>query len=206
MATGRRTDSDDTRRRLLDAADQVLREQGYGGASARTIAAAAGVTSALVFYHFGGVDQLLLAALDRSTQERMALHRVTAAAARTVEELVEAAVTIYRTDLERGYLAQFGELVAAAVTKPALREEIATRADPWVAFIEESWARVTAGTPLGRLLPPRDVANAAITFYLGVNLFSVLDPDQTRTEEVFALAGRLAPRAGLLTMRLPGRR
>jgi len=50
------------------------------------------------------------------------------------------------------------------------------------------------------------VANAAITFYLGVNLFSVIDPDRRRTEDVFALAQRLAPRAKLLTMKLPGRR
>ncbi len=205
MGDGRRT-SAETRRRLLDGADQVLREHGYAGTSARTIAAAAEVNSALVFYHFGGVDQLLLAALDRSSAERMELHGATVARARTVEELVEAAVRIYRTDLERGYLAQFSEIVAAAVTKPELREAISDRAEPWIAFVEEAWERVTGGTPLGRLLPAREVANAAITFYLGVNLFSVIDPDQSRTEEVLTLAGRLAPRAKLLTMRLPGQR
>jgi AcrR family transcriptional regulator len=203
--TGRGT-AEETRKRLLDAADQVLRERGYAGVSARTIAAAAEANSALVFYHFGGVDQLLLAALDRATEERMVLHRATAARARTVEELVEAATTIYRTDLERGYLAQFGELVAAAVTKPALREEISVRAEPWVGFVAEHWDRVVGGSPLGKLLPARDVADAAITFYLGVNLFSVIDPDRQRTDGVFSLAARLAPQAKLLTMRLPGRR
>lgn len=205
MPAGRKS-SEETRRRLLDAADQVLREHGYAGTSARTIATAAEVNSALVFYHFGGVDQLLLAALDRASADRMERHRATAASARTVEELVEAGVRIYRDDLEHGHLAQFSELVAAAVTKPELRAAVAERSEPWLAFVEESWERVAGGTPLGRLLPPREVANAALTFYLGVNLFSVLDPDQSRTEDVFALAGRLAPRASLLTMRLPGRR
>ncbi|PZR52014.1 TetR/AcrR family transcriptional regulator [Xylanimonas oleitrophica] len=202
---GRRS-AEETRRRLIDAAETVLRENGYAGTSARTIAAAADVNAALVFYHFGGVDQLLLAALDRSTAERMEMHAVTAGAARTVEELVEAAVTIYRTDLERGYLAQFSELVAAAVTKPALRAEISTRAEPWVAFVEEHWQRVVGGSPLAKILPARDVADAALTFYLGVNLFSVIDPDRQRTDGVLDLARRLAPRARLLTMRLPGRR
>lgn len=61
------------------------------------------------------------------------------------------------------------------------------------------------GSPLARLLPAREVAYAAITFYLGVNLFSVLDEDQSRTEGVFDLAGALAPRAKLLTLRLPRR-
>lgn len=198
--------SEDTRRKLLAAADQVLREHGYAGTSARTIATAAGVNSALVFYHFGGVDGLLLAALDRSSEQRMATHRATVERARTVEDLVDAAVEIYRIDLEQGHLAQFSELVAAAVTKPALRAEISRRAEPWVDFVEEHWRRVVGGSPLARILPPRDVANAAITFYLGVNLFSVLDPDRERTDGVLDLARRLAPRARLLTLRLPARR
>ncbi|WP_262852189.1 TetR/AcrR family transcriptional regulator [Mumia quercus] len=202
---GKRQDSEDTRRRLLDAADVVLREKGYAGTSARVLAAEAGVNSALVFYHFGGVDPLLLAALDRASDERMARHRQTVEGARTVEELVAAAQEIYRSDLERGSLALFSELVAAAVTKPELRTAITERAEPWVGFVEESWERVAGGTPLGRLLPAREVANAAITFYLGVNLFSVIDADQSRTEGVFALARRIAPRAKLLTMRMPTR-
>ena len=48
------------------------------------------------------------------------------------------------------------------------------------------------------------MANAAITYYLGVNLFSVLDEDHSRTEAVLDLAGAMAPRAKLLTLRLPG--
>jgi AcrR family transcriptional regulator len=201
---GRRT-GEETKERLLDAACAVLREEGYSGASARAIATRAEANSALVFYHFGGVDQLLLAALDRSSAERMAMYREIAGRAKTLEELVEAALRIYRTDLERGYITEFSELVAAAVTKPELRTEIRDRAEPWIAFIEHEWNRVLGGSALGRLLPAREVAYGAITFYLGVNLFSVLDEDRTRTEAVFELAGELAPRARLLTLRLPRR-
>mgnify|MGYP001339325030 CR=1 FL=1 len=201
---GRRT-SEETKERLLSAAGAVLREEGYAGASARAIAARAEANSALVFYHFGGVDQLLLAALDRSSSERMAMYREVAARANTLEELVEAATHIYRTDLERGYITEFSELVAAAVTKPELRREIRARSEPWISFIEQEWNRVLAGSALGRLLPAREVAYGAITFYLGVNLFSVLDEDHSRTEAVFDLAAGLAPRARLLTLRLPRR-
>ncbi|MFI1253443.1 TetR/AcrR family transcriptional regulator [Streptomyces netropsis] len=195
----------ETKERLIAAAGTVLRTQGYGKASARTIAKEAGVNSALVFYHFGGVDPLLFAALDRSSAERMALHSATVADAATLEELAEAATRIYRDDVEGGHLTLFTELVAAAVAKPELREGIRTRAEPWQDFIEETLERVIGGTPLARLTPPRDLANAAIAFYLGANLFSVLDTDHSRTESVFAMVRRLAPRAKLLTMRLPGR-
>lgn len=200
-----RKNSAETKERLLTAASEILREEGYAGASARAIATRAEANSALVFYHFGGVDQLLLAALDHSSLERMAMYRELAGQARTLEELVEVATRIYRIDLERGYIAEFSELVAAAVTKPELRAEINQRSQPWIDFIAGEWDRVLGGSPLGKLLPAREVAYAAITFYLGVNLFSVLDEDQSRTEGVFDLAGALAPRARLLTLRLPRR-
>ncbi|MCC3775333.1 TetR/AcrR family transcriptional regulator [Streptomyces sp. UNOB3_S3] len=195
----------ETKERLITAAGTVLRTQGYGKASARTIAKEAGVNSALVFYHFGGVDPLLFAALDRSSAERMARHTATVADARTLEELAERATRIYRDDLEGGHITLLSELVAAAVAKPELREEIKVRVEPWMAFMEETLERVIGGTPLARLTPPRDLANAAVVFYLGVNLFTVLDADRTRTESVFAMVRRLAPRAGLLARRVPVR-
>ncbi|MEH6377954.1 TetR/AcrR family transcriptional regulator [Streptomyces sp. KLMMK] len=193
----------DTKERLIRAADTVLRTQGYAKSSARTIAKEAGVNSALVFYHFGGVDPLLFAALDRSSAERMELLTEAVADARTLEDLVDAGTRVYRSDIEAGHLTLFSELVAAAVAKPELRAEIRERAEPWIAFVEQTLERVIGGTPLARLTPPRDLANAAITFYLGVNLFTVLDSDRSRTESVFAMARRLAPRARLLTRRLP---
>lgn len=198
--------SAETRERLLAAAAETLRTEGYAGTSARTIAKAAGCNSALVFYHFGGVDPLLLAALDRSSQERMTAHREAVAGATTLEELVEAATAIYRADLDGGHITLFSELVGASIARPELRKEIIARAEPWIDFVEQTLDRVIGGSPLARLMPPRDLAYAAITFYLGVNLFTHLDADRTRTESLFNLAARVAPRAKLLTLRLPRRR
>jgi AcrR family transcriptional regulator len=198
--------SAETKDRIIEAASHILRTEGYAGTSARTIAKAAGCNSALIFYHFGGVDPLLLAALDRSAEQRMAAHQKAVAGAKTLEDLVEVATTIYRTDIEGGHITLFTELVGASIARPELREEIVVRAEPWIDFVEETLERVIGGSPLAKLMPPRDLAYAAITFYLGVNMFTHLDADRTRTEALFALAGRVAPRAKLLTMRLPRRR
>jgi AcrR family transcriptional regulator len=203
---GKQQPGAETRDRLVDAAAETVRVQGYAGASARAIAKAAGVNSALVFYHFGGVDALLLAALDRSSEQRMGAYRQAVDKAGNLEELVETASQIYRADLEGGHITLFSEMVGASIARPELRAEITARAEPWIELMEQALDRVIGGSPLAKLLPPRDLAYAAITFYLGVNLFTHLDADRTRTEALFNLAGRVAPRARLLTMRLPGRR
>lgn len=208
MAKGSKLSGEETRARLIKAGGDCLRELGYSGTSARTIARAAEVNSALVFYHFGSVDALLLAALDKSSDERMAAYLPLAERARTLEGLVDVATEVYRADLEGGHITLVSELVAASVAreKVELRKEVVLRTQPWLDLIEAQLERVIGGTPLARLTPPRDLANFAVTFYLGVNLFTVLDEDRSRTHSLLELGGRLAPRAKLLTMRLPGRR
>ncbi|MFD0364737.1 TetR/AcrR family transcriptional regulator [Nocardia sp. GCM10030253] len=53
-------DSVTTRAALLDAAEQIMLEQGYAAVSTRRIAALAGANSALVYYYFGNMDNLFV--------------------------------------------------------------------------------------------------------------------------------------------------
>lgn len=57
---------------LLDAAERVLRNEGYGAASSRRIAEEAGVKQQLVYYYFRTMDELLLACFHRRTQRALA--------------------------------------------------------------------------------------------------------------------------------------
>jgi TetR/AcrR family transcriptional regulator len=52
------------RRQLIEAARRVFAERGFRGATTRQIAAAAGVTEALIFQHFPDKDSLYAAILD----------------------------------------------------------------------------------------------------------------------------------------------
>lgn len=54
-----------TAERILDAADEVLAEEGYAGASMRAVAERAGVNKALVFYHFDDKRTLFDRVLER---------------------------------------------------------------------------------------------------------------------------------------------
>jgi len=52
----------ETRRRLIDAAVATLQREGFARSSARVIAERAQMNQGLIFYHFGSVTNLLLAA------------------------------------------------------------------------------------------------------------------------------------------------
>src|SRR3954468_3686382 len=49
----------DTKQKILDAAEQLIGEQGYAATSLRQIIASAGVNLAAIHYHFGSKDDLL---------------------------------------------------------------------------------------------------------------------------------------------------
>jgi AcrR family transcriptional regulator len=190
-----------TREVILDAALQTLKEQGFARTSARAIARAGEFNQALIFYHFGSVNELLLAALDRIGEERLARYRAAVEEAKTFEELVAVAARIYREDLEQGHMTVVAEMIAGSVADPELRPEMMTRTQVWVDFVEEVAARALAGSPFAGMLQARDVAFALVAFYCGVNIFTRLEEDHSRTEALFDMAARAAP---LLQPMFPG--
>lgn len=56
----------DVRATLLDAAEAIIREEGYAAATARRIASKVGLKHQVVFYYFGTQDELLTALVQRS--------------------------------------------------------------------------------------------------------------------------------------------
>jgi AcrR family transcriptional regulator len=67
MASTRRlgAESSATRSTLMDAVEAVMREDGYGALTARSVAARASLKHQLVYYYFQTLDDLLIAAYER---------------------------------------------------------------------------------------------------------------------------------------------
>lgn len=180
-----------TRAALIDAAIESLRHDGFAGASARAIAARAGSNQGLVFYHFGSVADLLLAALDEVSRRRMERYSTAVEAAGSPADLAAVASQIFREDLDEGYVTVLVEMVAAANASPTLGEAVAERIGPWLSFTRDAIDPALSSSPFASLVPSEDAAYAIVALYLGLEMLSHLDGDRSRALALFERAERL---------------
>ena len=195
-----------TKDKIVEAALRTLKANGFAGASAREIAKTGGFNQALVFYHFGSVQNLLLAALDVVSQRRMAAYRPAFERARTLPELAVLARDIFRDDLENGYVTVLGEMVAGGVSNRELGRQVVARLEPWVEMVEHKVKALVAGSLFEPMIPARDLAFAIIALYLGIDMLSHLDGDHARAESLLDLGITGAPLAQALLPSSPAAR
>jgi AcrR family transcriptional regulator len=183
----------DTRAKIVDATLETLKTRGFAGTSTRAIAAAGGFNPALIFYYFGTLNDLLLAALEQSSSERLERYGGALGEAGSLDELTSLLGRIYREDVESGHIRVVSELVAGSVAQPDLGPRVVELMEPWLELAEAAVERTLAGSPMLELATPRRLAYAAITFYLGANLVSHLAPEQEDLAGLLDDAARLAP-------------
>ena len=208
MRTGsaRRPDarSADSKRALIEAAVEVLRHQGFAAATARAIAARAGCNQGLVFYHFGSVVGLLLAALDEVSGQRRQRYERALAGVHGPAQLVELAARVFAEDLDTGDAKLLVEMIAGAASTPGLAAEVKARMTPWAQFAQSALAPVLDDAQLGALIGPEEAAHAVVALYLGLELLSQVDGDRAPALALFDQARRLAPLLALMAGAQPG--
>jgi AcrR family transcriptional regulator len=195
----------ETRAALIQGAIGALSDTGYAGASAREIARRAGCNQALIFYHFGSVDGLLLAALDQVSAARLAKYQSAVQHAGTLTELVKTARAVFEEDLDRGYVAVLAAMIAGAQSSPVLGAEVAARLAPWREFAAESLQPYLAGTPVAGLVRGEEIAHAIVALYLGLEMLASLDGDRAAALALFDRARRAASLLDLLGGGSPAR-
>lgn len=166
-----------TRQRLVDATLVTLAERGIAGVSARTIAASAGVNQALVFYHFGSVDQLLASACRESAAVRAVTYRERFAAVTSLGELLVLGRALHREEEGRGNVTVMAQVLAGARHDPRLvpagREALAL----WVAEVEPVLTRLLATSPVADVLDVPGLARGVVAAFVGIELYDGVDPD-----------------------------
>ncbi|MFF4257423.1 TetR/AcrR family transcriptional regulator [Streptomyces sp. NPDC001663] len=168
--------SQETKAKLLEGALRVLTEQGIAKTSARTIATAAGVNQALVFYHFGSVDELLAAACRYGAEQAVARYRDRMSAVGSLSELLAVGRQIHEEEREGGHVALLGQLLAGAQTHATLGPATAAGLELWIVEIEKVLTRVLAQTPFGEFSDPAGLARAVAASFVGIELYEGVDP------------------------------
>ncbi|TDE52820.1 TetR/AcrR family transcriptional regulator [Nonomuraea mesophila] len=186
--------SNDTRTKLLEGALTTLVEQGIAGTSARAVAAAAGVNQALVFYHFGSVDELLAAACRHGAEQRVAVYRDRLREIGTLDELLALGRELHTTERAGGHVAVLAQLLAGVQTQPRLAPATAAGLALWTEEIEQVLGRVLAGSPLSGLVDVAGLAKALSAAFIGLELFEGVDP--AGAEHAFSALDGIA---GLIT-------
>jgi AcrR family transcriptional regulator len=182
-----------TRERIIEAAIATLATVGFAEASSRAIARTGGFNPALIFYHFGSLDELLLAALDSTSASWLERYRQAIGDANTIEELLNAAAAVYEEDRDSGHMTVVAQMIAASIAKPELAPAMVSRMEPWIDLAEEGLGKALTRIEAPDLVPVRELAYAFVTFYLGVNLLTHLDEDRARTDALFERLRSLTP-------------
>src|SRR6516164_11734168 len=84
---------------LLDAAERLLVEQGYGAITTRKLAERASVNHGLVHYYFGSMEEVVVQVLERFTARLIERQRTMYASDRTFVEKWRAAWAFQQEDL-----------------------------------------------------------------------------------------------------------
>jgi AcrR family transcriptional regulator len=165
----------DTRTRLLDGALETLRTKGIAGASARSIAATAGVNQALVFYHFGSVHELLSAACAEASKERVASYAEEFDAVGSLAELLQLGLRIHTREQAEGNLVVLAQLLAGAQSDQELAAPTALALNRWIEAIEQVLRRVLAASAFVDVLDIPGLARAVSAAFVGLELYDGVD-------------------------------
>jgi AcrR family transcriptional regulator len=191
---------EETRARIISAAIEALNTEGITGSSARTIARIGDFNQALIFYHFGSVEGLLVAAAKAEGEVRSERYAERFAEVRALSELVTIARAVHEIEQEAGSVNVLTQMLAGAASSPMLRAGVYEAMTPWLVLVEEAIARVIEGSGLASLVPIGDLAFAVASLFIGLELMTALDESGERAASLFESIEKFA---ALFSMLLP---
>ncbi|HEX4333890.1 MAG TPA: helix-turn-helix domain-containing protein [Usitatibacter sp.] len=182
----------DTKARILDAAFRRLAREGYAALGVREIAQDAGVNHALINYHFGSKDQLVIAVLDEANRRLLERQEAMYRGAGGLASKWAEARRFYREDLLSGFVRVQAELWAASLSNPELREKFLPRVNAWKRLVGKAVADAAGmlegcGVHLPPPFTPPVLACWISEFWLGMEFSDLLRAPGERKQHQAAL-------------------
>jgi AcrR family transcriptional regulator len=159
-----------TRELILDAAAELLRDEGSAATTTRAVAERAGVRLSLVHYHFGGKGRLLAELLARENDSLLARQEALYAGDEPLAEKWRTACGYLREDLRSGYARVLWELWATGLADEELAQRWREAMAGWRTLLEKVAERWAADH--GRELPlrPRALATLVANAFQGAEI------------------------------------
>jgi AcrR family transcriptional regulator len=205
-ARGARADGAATRTLILEATRRRLCEGGYANLNVRDIARDAGVNHALIGYHFGGKQPLVLAVLDdvnRTLLERQSqMYRKDAPASAKWQQ----ACDFYEDDLRSGFVRLQMELMGASFNDAELRAEFLPRWLSWQRLVQSGVETFIADSGLDLPVSGRAISAWICWFWIGMEAGMTLGitEEQGHQREALAAMATLLRLAEAKPRRKPG--
>jgi AcrR family transcriptional regulator len=158
----------ETPEHILNSAIVVLARDGYERMTVRAIAEEAGVNHALIGYHFGGKENLLLAIMERLEGEKFT--RQWELYEQTDEPLSRkwrTATRYFRDDLDDGFVRVQYELRLAARRNPEVARRLELKNDRWLGLLMKAAREMLP--PLGINVPAELVITILADFWRGMD-------------------------------------
>lgn len=182
--------SEATRARIIEATLATIRTDGMLGASARAIARAGNFNQASIYYHFGSINEAVIAGLKQMSEERLARYERRLAEVTSLSALVEVGAELHQEDVASGTIHVLSQVMAAASGDELFAKEIGEIFEEWIDVVHRALQRVLGASPVAGLLPLRELASAVSALFLGIELLGELGSSTGRNESLYtAIAG-----------------
>jgi AcrR family transcriptional regulator len=174
--TGERTqfrgDSLETRNKIRAAAARTIARQGIRGLRVEEVAAAAGVSTSLLYYHFRSRSGLVNAAFEYASEHAPSTALRIASDSRSGYEALEGALVAELDDdpSVRDYAVVWGEVCACAVYEPEFRSVLTHITRNWRATLAGAIERGIADRSIRSDVDPQETADVLISMIEGLSV------------------------------------
>ncbi len=192
MAPKKKSTGTDTKKRILDATLECLRTNGIVGTSARAIAAIGDFNQALIFYHFGSVNDAVIQAVGSMTERQRDRYRTRLAEADDLAELVTIARDLREEDARLGSISMLAQAFAGAAGNPEQGKQLYAQLEEWTGVVSEGIERSLGDSPAASIVSSEHLAFGISALFVGMELLSAMDPEKAPTDELLDEFGQLA--------------
>ena len=189
---------DETKARIVQATLRTLKSEGIVGTSARAIAREGEFNQALIFYHFGSVDDLVVASVAEMGRRRMGNHRARLEKVTSFTEMIGVARDLHADDLAADNMTVLTQAFAGAVGNKEIGPKLYAELEPWSDLVAETIERVLVDVPAAAMVDRKQIAQAISALFLGVELLEDLDPSKAKADALFDTLEGLARLVELL--------